>query len=403
MNNAHLPIEKKQLKTPSEQWAETLHIDAIKNEYKKIDSDWLLVHYRIAAGLVLFAIGLEICVSFFVISSDLLNTTVGKYILKYIVAPACANLFLIIIATIIMRTKQLSQTTKVYAVSLIFVGVCFTLVSVHSIFSATYYLFVIAVMLTTIYANYRLTGITALTGIIATIISELLIWWDPDKLGIFSSTKQLINFLISLSVLIASALVSIIQIRYEIDKNDASIQKELERKQLHERLLTDDLTGVFSRKALHDAFQEIDAHPPESNYILAIVDLDKFKDINDSLGHHIGDSYLVTFANILKENSAQAEVYRYGGDEFCLLFRNAHMDMAIATCRQLRQQLSALTFDEYPSLKLTASFGLAAYVKYITAARLFVYADKAMYQAKKTENGICIYTVPNTYDLQDMA
>ncbi|HWP51737.1 MAG TPA: GGDEF domain-containing protein, partial [Clostridia bacterium] len=255
-----------------------------------------------------------------------------------------------------------------------------------------YYLFAIAVMLTTIYANYYVTCATALTGISATLISEFFIRWDPDKLSIFSSTKESMNFLIALFILTASSLVSIIAIRYEIDKNDASIQKELERQLLQERLLTDELTGVFSRKALHDAMRDIDANPSDTNCILAVVDIDKFKGINDCLGHHTGDSYLVAFASVLKENSAQASVYRYGGDEFCLLFHDANMDAAIATCIELQQQLSALTFDDYPELKLTASFGLATYSHSITSARLFVNADQAMYEAKKTADGICAFT-----------
>ena len=391
LNNKHFPIEKEQLITGSAPEPGNLHISEIKQEYKKIDNDWLLVHYRISEGLVLLSIAVEIGISFFLISSDQLAITVGEYIFKYIAVPACINLALIVLATVVMRTKGLPQTVKIYTISLIFVAICFTLAAVHNIFPATYYLFAIAVVLTTVYANYSLTCTTALTGLAAAVISELFIWWSPEKLSALSGTRQSINFLLALFILTASSLVAMIQIRYEIGKNDASIQKELERQLLQERLRTDELTGVFSRKALHDALRNIDANPPES-CILAIVDLDKFKGINDCLGHHTGDSYLVAFAKILKENSARAHVYRYGGDEFCLLFYDVSMDAAVATCGQIRQKLSALTFDQYPELKLTASFGLAAYCRRITTTRLFINADQAMYKAKKMQDGICAFT-----------
>lgn len=394
MNNKRLPIKRDPFQMASSQKAEIPLINQIRQEYRKIDNNWLLVHYRVSLGLVLFSLIIEFGIGFFLISSDLLAIAADRYILKYIAMPACVNFTLILIATIALRTKRLTQSAKVYMISLIFLGVCFVLVTVHSIFPATYYLFAIAVAMTTIYANYRLTCVMGLLGIAAIFTSELLIRWDSEKVSILSSTNQSINFGIALFMLAASSLVSVVQIRYEIDKNEAGIQKELERQLLHWRLRTDELTGVFSRKALHDLLRSLDDNPSEHHCILAIVDLDKFKGINDCLGHHAGDSYLVAFANILKENSTNADVYRYGGDEFCLLFHNTPMDAAVETCGQLRQQLGALTFEEYPQLKLTASFGLAAYTGNITAARLFINADEAMYKAKRQENGICVFMPP---------
>ncbi len=398
MNNKRLPIEDKKLKTVFAQAAENPLIDQIRQEYRKIDDKWLKVHFRISVGLVVFAIAIEIGISLYLIFSDYLAIAVSQYLLKYVAAPASANLALVGISAVVIRTKRLSQSARIYTVSLIFVAICFVLTTVHSIFSATYYVFAIAVVLTTVYANYRVTCATALIGIAATVISELFIRWDPDKLSIFNSTGQFINFMLALFILTASCLVSIIQIRYEINKNEASIQKELERQLLHERVRTDELTGVYSRKAMHDAFRAIDAGPAKGDYILAIVDLDNFKGVNDNLGHYTGDSYLMAFAKILKENDAKADVFRYGGDEFCLLFNDQDINTAKKTCQNLRQKLNALTFDEYPELKLTASFGLAAYADSITSTRLFVNADKAMYQAKKAEDGICVFTPNNQYE-----
>ena len=78
------------------------------------------------------------------------------------------------------------------------------------------------------------------------------------------------------------------------------------------------------------------------------------------------------------------------------------MDVAIETCMQLQEGLSALTFDKYPEQKLTASFGLASCCDSLTAARLFINADQAMYQAKRTEGGICIFDCPTGYEMQSI-
>ena len=88
-------------------------------------------------------------------------------------------------------------------------------------------------------------------------------------------------------------------------------------------------------------------------------------------------------------------------DEFCLLFNGLSMNAAIETCKQLQQKLNTLTFDKYPDQKLTASFGLASCCDSLTAARLFINADQAMYQAKKTAEGICVFDCQKGYEIQD--
>ena len=136
-------------------------------------------------------------------------------------------------------------------------------------------------------------------------------------------------------------MACMIEISYEKQKNEASILKEIERQMLAKKLLTDELTGVFSRKALHDAMRDMVTIQTDDSYILGIADIDNFKNLNDSYGHHIGDLYLIEFAKALKECSTKVSVFRYGGDEFCLLFCNIGMDEAVQACQTIQQKNEA--------------------------------------------------------------
>ncbi|WMJ90761.1 GGDEF domain-containing protein [Anaerocolumna sp. MB42-C2] len=367
-----------------------IHINEIRKEYKRIDNDWLLFQYKISIGLFLFAFLVECFMAVILINSVMLTTTVNRFILKFIIAPSAVNFICIICDTLAMRAKKLTQDQKIYVVSINLVIISFILFTAHSAFTSTHFLFILAIILTTIYASYRVTGITALLSITALIGSELFIKWDSDKPSVYASTLRFSEFLISLSIIISTSIVCMIKIAYMRKKNEASIQKELERELLEQKLKLDELTGVFNRKALHDAMRDLEMNRAPS-FVFVITDIDNFKSVNDQFGHHVGDNCLIDFATVLKKYSAGPSVFRYGGDEFCLIYENFGIDEVVSTCERLQTILKDLFKINYPTLNLTASFGIAPYTDDCNAARLFIHADQALYEAKEIKNAIRVY------------
>ncbi len=368
-----------------------LVIEEIREEYKKIDNDWLVFQYKISIGLFVFAIVVECIMSLLLTNSDMLTTSINRYILKFIIAPSLVNFFFIIGDTLIIRSKKLTQDQKIFGISINLVLLCFVLFTVHNAFIATYFLFVFAIILTTIYANIHLTGITALLSLVALIISELFIKWDADKPSVFYSIQRLSEFLISLCIIIAASAVCLVKISFIYKKNEASIQKEMERVVLEQRLKTDELTGVLNRKALHDAMRDLEMSESTTSYIFGIADIDNFKSVNDQLGHLVGDNCLFEFATMLEERSRGASVFRYGGDEFCLIFENVNMEEAVSTCENIQSELIEVYSKKYPTLDISVSFGLTHYLADGNSARLFINADQALYDAKELRNTIRIY------------
>ncbi len=157
----------------------------IQKEYSRIDNKWLELHYRTTIGLVAFAFLVECVLGNFLLHSDQLNTTVPIFIFKFIILPGLINFFCIIADYLVIRSRTITQEKKVFIVSILFVVICFVLFTVHIAFSALYFIFAIPILLTIIYANYRLTVVTALLCMTSEIISELFITWDYDKVSIF--------------------------------------------------------------------------------------------------------------------------------------------------------------------------------------------------------------------------
>lgn len=365
---------------------EQLH--EIQDEYSKIDGHWLTIHYKISVGLVVFAFFIECMISMIVVSSELLTISLPLYFMKYLIFPTILNTGFILLDFFVMKQEKLKQEHKIIMVSIMFSVICFVLVTAHSVFVITFFIFAVAIMLTVVYANQFVTLLTSLVSVLLLVISELYIHWNLQKESIFESPIRLSNFLIAIFTLITINLVSMIIIRYEQKKNLVSIQIEQERKILEQRIKIDELTGIYNRKALYDMLKYIDDNK-DGRYILAIIDIDKFKEINDTYGHHKGDICLVRFASLLKEHGIGAIPYRYGGDEFCFLFFNKCLEEAKLICDQIRLKTKDLLLQE--EVQFTASFGLAEYEAESGAAQLFVRADQALYKAKILRDSIEIH------------
>jgi len=369
---------------------ETSIISEIESEYRRIDTSWLSLHYNTFALLVFFGVLVECVLGISLYLSGYIEISLGRYVLKYIAVPFFTNLFLLLAGTLLIHMPRLSQSTKTYFVSLLFVGVCFVFYSAHIIFNSLFLIFTLPILLTVVYGDYTLTTITSFVAICLKIVADLYVRWDP-KMGNplvdrFAST----NFLISLCVLFAFYMACIVVIRFERAKISASIQKEIERHQMQLRLLTDELTGIYNRTALRSAFQRMEEDADSTSYAFIMIDLDNFKKLNDTLGHDKGDQCLREFGNVLKKRCTGGAVFRFGGDEFCVLFQNQTTEQIKLICEKIQDDLHRSTLNQ-SGILLTASFGIARYKPQMSARELLQNADAALYHSKKSRDAVCIY------------
>ncbi|TCL65889.1 PAS domain S-box-containing protein/diguanylate cyclase (GGDEF)-like protein [Hydrogenispora ethanolica] len=150
----------------------------------------------------------------------------------------------------------------------------------------------------------------------------------------------------------------------------------------------DDLTGLPNRRYFHDFLErEIqNAQAGHSQIALLLLDLDRFKRINDTLGHFIGDRLLMKVAARLEQCIGdQDKVFRMGGDEFIVvLTKLAHPKAACAVAAALGESLKAPFQVEQYEFDLTASIGIAYYpFNGRTVKDLLIHADTAMFQVKE--------------------
>jgi diguanylate cyclase (GGDEF)-like protein/PAS domain S-box-containing protein len=176
---------------------------------------------------------------------------------------------------------------------------------------------------------------------------------------------------------------------------DASRRHEQERRLKH-LARHDALTGLPNRLTLNEALERAYAVAETGSFALLVLDLDRFKEVNDTLGHHTGDRLLVAVAKRLRRIIGDDAVFaRLGGDEFAILQRpptslNAAQSLACSLSDALNE-----SFDfGGMSLALNASIGIALYPDHASSIQqLFQCADIAMYQAKAANEDFAVYDV----------
>ena len=152
----------------------------------------------------------------------------------------------------------------------------------------------------------------------------------------------------------------------------------------------DSLTGLFNRRAFEKKIGEEFERSKRYGHPLSVVilDIDNFKKINDTYGHHGGDAALVRISEILRERSRRSDFpSRFGGEEFVLVLPETDQDSAIQVARKFHEEIRSCSFgtDDKPFV-LTVSMGLTSSTKkeYSDWREMVADADCALYQAKNT-------------------
>jgi diguanylate cyclase (GGDEF)-like protein len=157
---------------------------------------------------------------------------------------------------------------------------------------------------------------------------------------------------------------------------------------------TDPLTGVLNRRGL-DARVAAMVNG-DTNHVVVMADIDRFKAINDRYGHEAGDAVIRRFARILAGTARKGDlVVRWGGEEFLVVLADADTATARHFAEAVRTVFEEQAHDRLDGHKVTASFGIAAWDEGLSIAGVSHLADKALYSAKrKGRNRVCVFPRP---------
>jgi diguanylate cyclase (GGDEF)-like protein len=160
--------------------------------------------------------------------------------------------------------------------------------------------------------------------------------------------------------------------------------------------ITDELTGVHNRREYANLFEQAEYRFNRygTTFSVILIDIDDFKEVNDTIGHLTGDRLLIEISSILKDNIRPTDrLARWGGDEFIIL-AESDGESSLATAERLLEQVRSADYRELlgREMPVTFSCGVAEYRTGDTIERLTAKADEALYASKRAgRNTITLY------------
>lgn len=162
------------------------------------------------------------------------------------------------------------------------------------------------------------------------------------------------------------------------------LEKIKNYKKMRKMALTDSLTGLYNRHYAHMRIKQEAKRASREGYPISILfaDIDKFKSVNDTFGHDVGDLALKHVANIINNVSREYDVaIRWGGEEFVLFLPNTTTEGAYTVAERIR---TCIEESDFEYCKLTTSLGIATYpYDNINIEKVISYADEALYYSKQ--------------------
>lgn len=188
------------------------------------------------------------------------------------------------------------------------------------------------------------------------------------------------------------------QLRHEVDR----LRKE--HAEAREQSLRDSLTTSYNRRYLDERLADLLADESGRGLAVALVDLDWFKQVNDTYGHLLGDRVLQRVVELLQETlPGDGFCARYGGEEFVLVLPSVDSATAIAVCEAARTRIERFPWPQMaPSLRVTVSIGLTHVLSptvpdspQASAERQLLSADVLLYAAKQSGRNAVAYRTGN--------
>lgn len=297
----------------------------------------------------------------------------------YIIHPGLINISLLGITHLLsyhlFSKKQYSAQAVLYVtcVSLI----CAVFVWVNSTTPIIYSLFAIPIFLSLLYINQTALLYAFLLNLVLFFLHNFIPFHYPNYANV---ALGFINNEIAFAIIVVSYLVSIMILKRQQDLIQDTLSANKKSK-------LDSLTGLYNHASFYEQLDQHiqDYNAERGNFCLVIIDIDEFKNINDTYGHNTGDEVLrILVKSINSTLPKEAGAFRYGGEEFTILIK-CNVDKCMQLTDSILKEFKHLTQKEI-LIPVTASAGICFYdaQRFGAKREFFAAADEALYIAKRS-------------------
>jgi len=358
--------------------------DSFSNYRETFYNRWQRSVLKINWIVAFIVFGVEIFTYFALLNSSEREGVNLAYIIKRIVTPSFLDFTTLIIVTIAYKSKTVRLEVKNFLVSFGMFMLCSVVSIFHNYFQILLLSGCIAIFTCTIFGEIKTLNILEVLTIPAYSIASIVFWLDPlTGIPIYKA----LTILCGVAFIVCSYLFSKAIVKSQKDQLKYIQNSYRRQSELIDELRIDSLTKLCNRKAFAETVERIInlSKNTEISPYLVIMDIDFFKKVNDKYGHLAGDEVLVSLANIIRNNVSIRKAFRFGGEEFILLFEDWKEEDVIHIVKKIRKEFNEAEYDFATDASFTISAGISGLSKNFGSKEWIENADKALYFSK--ENG----------------
>ena len=354
-------------------------------DINELQKKWTKCMLYLSIALVIVFFTGEILLYSLLAPIDIIKTSLIKVIVHQSI-----NVVLVLITYFILKSKKLPDYTKALIPLATIFLICINFVFNHYYYPSAIIALSIPVLLSILYTDQKLTHkmiilCTALTIAVSIIVLVLNI----NDVGFYDD--YVVNIVIVDTIILFLIISAATMVKMEHKRHELLTESIRQRNYYYTQARIDELTKTHNRNAYTNKIKRLVEH--KERFCIAIVDIDKFKIVNDKYGHKAGDNVLAYLGSLLNRiNSETIYTARYGGEEFVVIFLNDDTEHAKQVLEKLKNKFSSKQFEELDNTTVTFSAGIAKKTKIDDETTIFNKADEALYKAKDTgRNKICIF------------
>jgi diguanylate cyclase (GGDEF)-like protein len=303
------------------------------------------------------------------------------YRARFIYIPSTLNLLVIIITYFFLKGRHFSDAMKNLWACLLIYFLCANTQVIHYVYGPLLMLPCVAIFVTILFSNRRLT----LGVFLASYVSLSVAYYQAGRELRKNDPQLNIDTILAALVMLITFIAANLLIGYVSEQINYILASNKRQMKLIEECNMDPLMGIGNRRALSQKLESMKSlsltgQPP----VMMMMDIDDFKQINDTYGHLSGDDVLTDLSDLIRKKiqNHKMEVYRYGGEEIIILFFQTDIERAYHVAEEIRKEFSSHTFSFDKKKKITFSGGMVCFKQNMSTDDWINEADQLMYQAK---------------------
>ena len=300
----------------------------------------------------------------------------NRYLWLCVILPICVNVITHMLARIFVNHPRIHRHRKNTIIITAALITSFVVAVLHKEYIITSCAFVFPIMLSAMFNDRKLLKTSLISSLFILICVAIAFEYDHT-----ATLVTRLNLFVLFGFAIVSYFCGVIFIRFSL-QNSQLIQNQAEHNEkLRDDVLRDQMTGLYNHSAFVNELERLTQGGDE--FCLAMLDIDDFKQINDTYGHDSGDEVLIYLAEQMRQCCPEGTIpYRYGGEEFAMIIRNLSADESYRMLSNLLKAVRKHTFA-FSGKSITFSAGLGSYTGG-TGEAFFESVDQALYRSKKT-------------------